>query len=159
MPLSATTSETSNAMVYTYDYTENNAVDTSDARQLFVTTKNTNLAEATDMFRYDVNMDEAIDEADAQAYLDKLVGKNVDTVDFSEKVLKVDANSTAVVSVNVNPLSDPRCFRVLSSASVLGSDYSASVSSFPSSSCLRLTVATSAPGLLFLARPAPLLSL
>ena len=29
-------------------------------------------------------------------------------------------------------LSDPRCFRVLSSASVLGSDYSASVSSFPS---------------------------
>ena len=30
------------------------------------------------------------------------------------------------------PLSDPRCFRVLSSASVLGSDYSASVSSFPS---------------------------
>ena len=29
------------------------------------------------------------------------------------------------------PLSDPRCFRFLSSASVLGSDYSASVSSFP----------------------------
>ena len=40
-------------------------------------------------------------------------------------------------------LSDPRCFRFLSSASVLGSDYSASVSSFPSSSCLRLTVASS----------------
>ena len=29
-------------------------------------------------------------------------------------------------------LSDPRCFRALSTASVLGSDYSASVSSFPS---------------------------
>ena len=41
------------------------------------------------------------------------------------------------------PLSDPRCFRFLSSASVLGSDYSASVSSFPFSSCLRLTVASS----------------
>ena len=41
------------------------------------------------------------------------------------------------------PLSDPRCFRVLSSASVLGSDYSASVSSFPFSSCFRLTVASS----------------
>ena len=40
-------------------------------------------------------------------------------------------------------LSDPRCFRFLSSASVLGSDYSASVSSFPASSCLRLTVASS----------------
>ena len=40
-------------------------------------------------------------------------------------------------------LSDPRCFRALSTASVLGSDYSASVSSFPSSSCLRLTVASS----------------
>ena len=40
-------------------------------------------------------------------------------------------------------LSDPRCFRSLSVASVLGSDYSASVSSFPSSSCLRLTVASS----------------
>ena len=40
-------------------------------------------------------------------------------------------------------LSDPRCFRFLSSASVLGSDYSASVSSFPSSSRLRLTVASS----------------
>ena len=40
-------------------------------------------------------------------------------------------------------LSDPRCFRFLSSASVLGSDYSASVSSFPFSSCLRLTVASS----------------
>ena len=41
------------------------------------------------------------------------------------------------------PLSDPRCFRFLSSASVLGSDYSASVSSFPSSSRFRLTVASS----------------
>ena len=40
-------------------------------------------------------------------------------------------------------LSDPRCFRALSTASVLGSDYSASVSSFPTSSCLRLTVASS----------------
>ena len=40
-------------------------------------------------------------------------------------------------------LSDPRCFRALSTASVLGSDYSASVSSFPASSCLRLTVASS----------------
>ena len=40
-------------------------------------------------------------------------------------------------------LSDPRCFRSLSVASVLGSDYSASVSSFASSSCLRLTVASS----------------
>ena len=40
-------------------------------------------------------------------------------------------------------LSDPRCFRSLSVASVLGSDYSASVSSFPVSSCLRLTVASS----------------
>ena len=40
-------------------------------------------------------------------------------------------------------LSDPRCFRILSSASVLGSDYSASVSSFPFSSCFRLTVASS----------------
>ena len=39
------------------------------------------------------------------------------------------------------PLSDPRCFRFLSSASVLGSDYSASVSSFPVSSRFRLTVA------------------
>ena len=38
-------------------------------------------------------------------------------------------------------LSDPRCFRFLSSASVLGSGYSASVSSFPFSSCSRLTVA------------------
>ena len=41
------------------------------------------------------------------------------------------------------PLSDPRCFRFLSSASVLGSDYSASVSSFPFSSCFRLTAASS----------------
>ena len=40
-------------------------------------------------------------------------------------------------------LSDPRCFRALSTTSVLGSDYSASVSSFPFSSCLRLTVASS----------------
>ena len=38
-------------------------------------------------------------------------------------------------------LSDPRCFRALSTTSVLGSDYSASVSSFPFSSCFRLTVA------------------
>ena len=40
-------------------------------------------------------------------------------------------------------LSDPRCFRFLSSASVVGSDYSASVSSFPFSSRFRLTVASS----------------
>lgn len=39
-------------------------------------------------------------------------------------------------------LSDPRCFRSLSVASVLGSDYSASVSSFPFSSRFRLTVAS-----------------
>ena len=38
-------------------------------------------------------------------------------------------------------LSDPRCFRALSTTSVLGSDYSASVSSFPFSSWFRLTVA------------------
>ena len=37
-------------------------------------------------------------------------------------------------------LSDPRCFRFLSSASVLGSDYSASVSSVPSSSRFCLTM-------------------
>ena len=41
------------------------------------------------------------------------------------------------------PLSDLRCFRFLSSASVLDSDYSASVSSFPFSSRFRLTVASS----------------
>ena len=41
------------------------------------------------------------------------------------------------------PLSDPRCFRFLSSASVLGSDYSASVSSFPFSSRFCLTAASS----------------
>ena len=40
-------------------------------------------------------------------------------------------------------LSDPRCFRSLSVASVLDSDYSASVSSFPFSSRFRLTVASS----------------
>ena len=40
-------------------------------------------------------------------------------------------------------LSDLRCFRSLSVASVLDSDYSASVSSFPSSSRFRLTVASS----------------
>ena len=40
-------------------------------------------------------------------------------------------------------LSDLRCFRFLSSASVLDSDYSASVSSFPFSSRFRLTVASS----------------
>ena len=39
-------------------------------------------------------------------------------------------------------LSDPRCFRALSTTSVLGSDYSASVSSFPFSSCVCLTVAS-----------------
>ena len=39
-------------------------------------------------------------------------------------------------------LSDPRCFSILSSASVLDSGYSASVSSFPLSSWLRLTVAS-----------------
>ena len=40
-------------------------------------------------------------------------------------------------------LSDLRCFRALSVASVLDSDYSASVSSFPASSRFRLTVASS----------------
>ena len=40
-------------------------------------------------------------------------------------------------------LSDLRCFRFLSSASVLDSDYSASVSSFPFSSRFCLTVASS----------------
>ena len=51
-------------------------------------------------------------------------------------------------------LSDPRCFRFLSSASVLGSDYSASVSSFLLSSRFCLTAAFfGAPSLSF--RPFP----
>ena len=52
-------------------------------------------------------------------------------------------------------LSDPRCFRVLSNTSVLGSDYSASVSSFPFSSCLSLTVASSVLRLCFRFRGFP----
>ena len=52
-------------------------------------------------------------------------------------------------------LSDPRCFRVLSTASVLGSDYSASVSSFPCFLTPPHSGFLSAPLLLSLLRSSP----
>lgn len=101
--LAATTAETSDNMVAVADFNDNGVTDTADARQLYLKTLDAKkLAEASDAFRYDVNKNDAVDKADVQAYLDTLVGKQVEKVDLTEEVLKVAAGETAAINVSVN---------------------------------------------------------
>lgn len=100
--LSAATSESSNSFVYTYDYDENGATDTHDARELYLASvSGTKEKEAGAEFRYEVDAVEGSDRADVQAYLDALTGKESEA-DLADQVLKVEAGKTADVNVSVS---------------------------------------------------------
>lgn len=94
--------ETSDSMVYAADYTEDDKTDTADARLLYLKATDIDaLTNSTDVFRYDVDKNDAVNTEDAQAYLDALVGKQVENVDLTEEVLKVAECATATVNVTV----------------------------------------------------------
>lgn len=98
--LDGSSSETSESMVYTYDYNENGRVNTSDARKLYLMVPGGEADSADDFFRYNLDGDENADNDDVQAYLDALTGKTTG-VDLSAQVLKVNPGETASVTVNV----------------------------------------------------------
>ena len=101
--LAAETSETSANMVYAADYTEDKLTDTADARLLYMKATDIDaLVNSTDVFRYDVDKNEAVNTEDVQAYLDALVGKQPANVDLTEEVLKVAEGETVKVDVTVN---------------------------------------------------------
>lgn len=97
--LEAETSETSDNLIYTYDYSENGGCTIYDAYLFYLKAKY-NETTGDDSFRYDLNGDEAKDYSDVQLYLDMLVQKETN-VDFTEQVLKVAAGDDADVDVSV----------------------------------------------------------
>lgn len=100
--LSAATSETSDSMVYTYDYDANGKTDTHDARELYLTSVvGTKDMETGAEFRYEVDLTEGSDSTDVQAYLDALVGKESEA-DLADQVLKVEAGTAADVNVSIS---------------------------------------------------------
>lgn len=99
--LDGTTKETSDNFVYTYDYDGNGVSDSHDARELYlVSVAKTKAMEANAEFRYEVDKTEGSNQADVQAYLDALVGKESEA-NLQQQVLKVEANSKASVNVSI----------------------------------------------------------
>jgi len=96
------TEETSDAMALKHDVDNDGDADSHDAYYIYQAAAKTPLVEGweAESFRYDVNADEAVAEADVQAYLDALVGKTSEA-DLEAEVLKVNAGETAQVQVNV----------------------------------------------------------
>lgn len=97
--LDAVTTETSDNLVYTYDYNENGAANSADARALYLNVLSENVLDTNEAFRYDLDGNDTADMDDVQAYLDALVGK-ADT-DLNDQVLKVEAGEAVEVSVEV----------------------------------------------------------
>lgn len=97
--LDAVATETSDNLIYTYDYNENGKTNSSDARTLYLKVKNNETAEAGEFFRYDLNGSEDSSLDDVQEYLDALVGKS--DVDLKDQVLKVAKGNDASVSVKL----------------------------------------------------------
>lgn len=84
---------------YIYDFNEDGAVDTADARWLYNEIKNARQFSADETIYYDVNGDDTINEEDVQALLDAFVGLN--DLDLSKQYLRVAANETKTVSVEI----------------------------------------------------------
>ena len=84
----------------THDYNHDDVFDTSDARLLYLKALSGETV-GTSPYTYDLTNDDAITSKDAQAYLDYLVGKEVD-VDFTQNVLAVDAGKTTTVTVTID---------------------------------------------------------
>ena len=102
MDLGSATEETSDAMVLTHDVDNDGDTDSHDAYHIYQAAKGNalNADWEGESFRYDVNTDETVAEADVQAYLDALVGKTSEA-DLEDTVLMVKPGETAVVNVNV----------------------------------------------------------
>lgn len=99
--LDGNTSETSKALIYTYDYDANKKADSHDARELYLQVKHQTAAEAGEAFRYELDGEEGRTANDVQAYLDALVGKE-SKANLKDQVLKVEAGKTADVAVSIN---------------------------------------------------------
>ena len=102
--LSGATSERSSAMVLTHDVDDNAVTNSHDAYLIYQAAVAGHPVDEnwTDVaFRYNLNGDEASDAADVQAYLDELVGFDVENVDLDATVLQVAAGESVDVSVSV----------------------------------------------------------
>ncbi len=108
--LPANTAETSADMIVKYDYDGNEVTDTRDARQLYMALKKGKGLDESQTFRYDLNGSDAVEVADVQAYLDALVGKEVENVDLTNKTLAVEAGKTANVTVTVDVTEEGKAY-------------------------------------------------
>lgn len=97
--LDAVATESSDNLIYTYDYNGNGKTNSSDARSLYLKVKYNETANASEFFRYDLNDSEDSSLEDVQEYLDALVGKS--DVDLKDQVLKVAKGDDASVSVKL----------------------------------------------------------
>lgn len=101
IPMSSATSESSDQMIPVYDYDENGATDSHDARELYLTVIGKSQPETNAEFRYEVNQTEGSDQSDVQSYLDALVGKDSEAK-LDQKVLQVKSGATADVTVSIS---------------------------------------------------------
>lgn len=97
--LKASTSESSNNLVLTYDVSGDDAADAYDAYLVYLQTRQQS-AKANESFRYDLNGDETVSMDDVQDYLNALVGLESEA-DLDEEVLKVKPGKTATVKVKI----------------------------------------------------------
>ena len=104
----ATTTETSADMVGTYDYNNDGTVNTADARALYLKALAGKVE--VDAYNYDLTSDDATTVADAQAYLDVLVGKEVEKIDLAQQTLVVEAGKTATVNVSVKVAEESKTY-------------------------------------------------
>ncbi len=94
--LDATTVTSGSAVIYTYDYDENGAVHSHDARLAYLTLDS---IPESELFRYDLTGNDGVETADVQAYLDALVGNN--DIDLTAQTVRIAAGETATVTVTV----------------------------------------------------------
>lgn len=106
--LEAEAKETSDHLIYTYDYNENGKTNSSDARSLYLKVKKNETADADEFFRYDLDGSEDSNLEDVQTYLDALVGKS--DVDLNDQVLKVASGDEASVSVSLQVTDNGKAF-------------------------------------------------
>lgn len=111
--LDAAAAEDSDAFVLTHDVNNDGAADSHDAYLIYraaVAGEPEDAQWSSEAFRYDVNASEASDADDVQAYLDELVGYDVENVDLTAEVLRVGAGETAQINVNISLADSDRAY-------------------------------------------------
>ena len=91
--LAAKTKESSKSMVLVHDVNNDGVTDSHDAYLV-------SQYSGTEVFRYDLDGDEAVSDTDVQAYLDALVGLDSEA-NLEDEALRVKAGKTASVTVSV----------------------------------------------------------